>query len=233
LYEVQLAATRIPDVYGEVIDGDNREALLDSLDELRSTCRINDAIGYAMIASWGGVALDAKRMWGWQTIYDCMDEWKNFPGIKSDILDMEQLLVQDCDLLVVSAQRLWEKWEPYERAMVLARNGVDLDFYDEHYHPNNVLSDIKHPVIGYYGAIADWFDLELVMHAAKARPDYAFVLLGGVFNLDVSELESLPNVRLLGQQPYPMMPQYLYHFDVCMIPFKINPITEATDPVKL
>ena len=29
------------------------------------------------------------------------------------------------------------------------------------------------------------------------------------------------------------MPKYLYHFDACMIPFKINPITEATDPVKL
>jgi glycosyltransferase involved in cell wall biosynthesis/GT2 family glycosyltransferase/uncharacterized coiled-coil protein SlyX len=233
VYEVQLAAARMPDVYGEVIDGDNKRALLDSLDELRRTHRINDAIGYTMIASWGALALDAKRMWGWRTIYDCMDEWENFPGIKRDILDMEQRLVRDCDLLVVTAQRLWEKWEPYERAMVLARNGVDLEFYDKHYHPNSILSQMKHPVVGYYGAIADWFDLELVTHAAKARPDYTFVLLGGVFNLDVSELESLPNVRLLGQQPYETMPEYLYHFDVCMIPFKINPITEATDPVKL
>lgn len=233
VFEVQLAAARVPDVYGEVIDGDNRGALLDSLDELRRTCQINDAIGYAMIASWGGVVLDAKRVWGWRTVYDCMDEWQNFPGIKSDILDMEQRLVQDCDLLVVTAQRLWEKWDPCERAMVLARNGVDIDFYDKHYHPNSIFSDIKHPVIGYYGAIADWFDLELVTHAAKARPDYVFVLLGGVFKVDVSALESLPNVRLLGQQPYETMPQYLYHFDVCMIPFKINAITEATDPVKL
>lgn len=233
VYEVQLAAQRIPDVYGEVIDGDNKEALLDSLDELRRTHGINEAIGYTMIASWGAVALEAKRLWGWRTIYDCMDEWENFPGVKRDILDMEQRLVQDCDLLVVTAQRLWEKWEPYERTMVLARNGVDIEFYDRHCHPNSILSEIKHPVIGYYGAIADWFDLELMTHAAKARPEYTFVLLGGVFNLDVSELESLPNVRLLGQQPYETMPQYLYHFDVCMIPFKINPITEATDPVKL
>jgi GT2 family glycosyltransferase len=43
----------------------------------------------------------------------------------------------------------------------------------------------------------------------------------------------MPNVKLLGQQPYETMPQYLYNFDVCVIPFKINPITEATDPVKL
>ena len=29
------------------------------------------------------------------------------------------------------------------------------------------------------------------------------------------------------------MPQYLYHFDACLIPFKVNSITEATDPVKM
>jgi GT2 family glycosyltransferase/glycosyltransferase involved in cell wall biosynthesis len=233
VYEVQLAAVRMPDVYGEVIDGDNRQALLDSLDELRRTHRINDAIAYTMIASWGAVALEAKRMWGWRNIYDCMDEWENFPGISPDILDMERRLVRQCDLLVVTAQRLWEKWESDEQPMVLARNGVDIDFYGRHYGPNGILAGVEHPIIGYFGALADWFDVQLVVHAAKARPDYAFVLLGGVFNLDVSELESLPNVLLLGQRPYETMPQYLYHFDVCMIPFKINPITEATDPVKL
>jgi len=52
VYEVQLAAARMPDVYGEVIEGNNKRTLLDALDELRSTYQINDAIGYVMIASW-------------------------------------------------------------------------------------------------------------------------------------------------------------------------------------
>jgi GT2 family glycosyltransferase len=233
VYEVQLAVARMPDVYGDVIEGDNKRTFIESLDELRRTYRINEAIAYTMISSWGAVALETGRLWGWRTIYDCMDEWENFPGVKRELLNMEQELVTKCDLLVVTAQRLWEKWESFERPMVLARNGVDLDFYDRNYHPNNMLSGIGHHVVGYFGAIADWFDIELVTYVARARPDYTFVLLGGVFNVDVSELEALPNVRLLGQQPYETMPQYLYHFDVCMIPFKINPITEATDPVKL
>jgi GT2 family glycosyltransferase len=29
-----------------------------------------------------------------------------------------------------------------------------------------------------------------------------------------------------------LMPAYLHHFDACIIPFKVNAITEATDPVK-
>jgi len=96
-----------------------------------------------------------------------------------------------------------------------------------------LLGRLTHPIVGYYGAIADWFDLELMIQIARLRPNYSFVLLGGVFDTDTSELSRLPNVRLLGQQPYETMPQYLYHFDACLIPFKTNSTTAATDPVKV
>jgi GT2 family glycosyltransferase len=133
----------------------------------------------------------------------------------------------------VTAQRLYAKWRKYDRSMVMARNGVDYEFYAERCQPNVVLAEVKHPVVGYYGAIADWFDVELMTDLAQLRPHYTFVLVGGVFDVDVSRLRALPNVRLLGQQPYERMPQYLYHFDACVIPFKLNSITEATDPVKV
>lgn len=232
VYEVQLAADRPLDVYSEVIDG-NSSVLLGSLEGLRRTFHIDEAVAYVMIASWGNLALEAARLWNWSVVYDCMDEWENFPGIKRALLEMEVKLVESCDLLVVTARRLYEKWRPYKMPMVLARNAVDYEFYDQHYGPNTRLSGIEHPIVGYYGAIADWFDVELLAYVARKRPDYNFVLLGGTFNVDVSALKSLPNVSLLGQQTYETMPQYLYHFDVCIIPFKLDPITEATDPVKL
>jgi len=94
---------------------------------------------------------------------------------------------------------------------VLARNAVDWNFYNEQYRPNTLVPDIKHPVIGYYGAIADWFDVELLSEAARKRPQYTFVVLGGIFDVDVSSLSALPNVHLLGQQPYETMPKYLFH----------------------
>jgi GT2 family glycosyltransferase/polysaccharide pyruvyl transferase WcaK-like protein len=233
VHDVSLAATRPPQLYGEVVAGDNQAALLASLDELRRTYGIDEAIGYVMIASWGDVAIEARRRWGWRLAYDCMDEWENFPGIERGLLEAEVRLVGACDLLVVTAQRLADKWQKYDRPMVLARNAVDYQFYADRCRPNVVLSNVQHPTVGYYGAIADWFDIELMTYLARQRPQYTFVLLGGVFDMDVSALRSLPNVRLLGQQPYEHMPQYLYHFDACIIPFKLNPITEATDPVKL
>ncbi|MEK7832269.1 MAG: glycosyltransferase, partial [Acidobacteriota bacterium] len=233
IFEVEISARYPLDIFHEVIQTKDLELALDSLDELRRSYSINEAISYVMIPSWCQAALETRRRWGWRVVYDCMDEWENFPGIKPASLEAETRLVEDCDLLVVTAQRLVEKWSSKSGPTVLARNAADYDFYASRCLPNSLLPDVQHPVIGYFGAIADWFDVDLLAEAAERRPDYTFVLLGGVFDVDVSRLQSLPNVRLLGQQPYETMPQYLYHFDVCTIPFKINPITEATDPVKL
>ena len=233
VYQITLAALRPTWINHEDIKGANAEALLASLDQLRRKHHIDEAIAYVMTPSWTSMALEVKRRWGWRLIYDCMDEWSGFPGMAHVITKAERRLVPECDLLVVTAQRLYDKWRQPSRRMVLARNAVDYDFYAANCRPNGLLAAAEHPVVGYYGAIADWFDLELMIDVARRRPNYEFVLLGGVFEVDVSELKRLPNVRLLGQQPYETMPQYLHHFDACLIPFKTNKTTEATDPVKV
>jgi GT2 family glycosyltransferase len=233
LHEVQIASDHPLEISRAVVEGHDLDLALESLDELRRAYHISEAISYVMIPSWGRAAGHIQRRWGWRVVYDCMDEWENFPGIKAPLLEMEKSLVESCDLLVVTAQKLYDKWLPYRRQMVLARNAADYDFYQESCQPNDLLEGVNHPIVGYYGAIADWFDVDLLVEVAQNRPQYTFVLVGGVFDVDVSRLRNLPNVRMPGQQSYETMPQYLYHFDACVIPFKINPITEATDPVKL
>ena len=233
LFEVQIAARSLLEISQVVVEGRDLELLIESLDELRRAFNINEAIGYVMIPSWGKAALTTRQRWGWKIIYDCMDEWNNFPGISPQLLDIEKQLVGQCDLIAVTSKQLHDKWRTYQRPMILARNATDYDFYHKRCKPNNLLEGIKHPVVGFYGAVADWFDVDLMAEAAQQRPDYTFVLVGGVFDVDVSRLRLMPNIKMLGQQPYETMPQYLYHFDVCIIPFKINEITNAIDPVKL
>src|SRR5215468_1243037 len=122
LFEVRIAARSQPDLYRDVIGGKDLEIMLDSLDSLRREFNINEAIGYVMIPSWGRVALQTGQRWGWRVIYDCMDEWENFPGIKPPLPEMEKELVERCGHLVVTAQRLLDKWLSYGRPVVLARN---------------------------------------------------------------------------------------------------------------
>ena len=87
--------------------------------------------------------------------------------------------------------------------------------------------------VGYYGAISEWFDQELVEHAAKTLSHCSFVLIGGNdAGVGLARIEKLPNVRLLGEKPYAELPKYLHAFDVCIIPFKLGKLMEATNPVK-
>ena len=232
-FEVKIASRYPLNLFGSVISGSDTNAILESLEELVRAHGINDAIAYVMFPSWSNVARAAQSRWGWSLVYDCMDEWENFPGIEPEALILEKQLARSADLIVASAERLYRKWRSFDRPIVLARNAADFLFYSERSVPNDLLDGVKHPIVGYFGAIAEWFNVELLARVASERPDYTFVLLGGVFNVDVMPLQELPNVILLGQQPYETMPQYLYHFDACIIPFRQNSITEATDPVKL
>src|SRR5262245_8398058 len=102
LYEVQIAARRPLEIFRAVVQGKELDLALESLDELRRDHNINEAISYVMIPSWGRAALQTQRRWGWRVVYDCMDEWENFPGIKAPLLEMEKKLVSSCDLLVVT-----------------------------------------------------------------------------------------------------------------------------------
>lgn len=94
------------------------------------------------------------------------------------------------------------------------------------------VAGIEHPVAGFVGGISDWVDVCLIGAAAQRMEQVNFVLIGPALT-DVSCLEQLPNVKLLGQRPYTSLPAYVRFFDVCLIPFKINKLTESVNPIKL
>jgi hypothetical protein len=91
------------------------------------------------------------------------------------------------------------------------------------------------PIAGYYGALARWFDYELLEDTARRRPDWNFLLIGPDYDgsLPRSSLLGCPNVAWIGPRPYSSLPGYLRVFDVATIPFRLNPITMATSPLKL
>ena len=231
VWEVRLAPPATLDVYaGELVPA-TLDAVLGGLRALRDQFNITCAVSVVQTATWTEAALVARNQFGWRVVYDCMDEWTTFHGIQPALLAQEQRLVSAADLCVVSGQRLLDKWTPATPRILLARNAADF----AHFHqppPNDLLADAPRPVVGYFGAIAEWFDLALLLRLARERPQYTFVLLGGLFDVPTGELRALPNVYVLGQKPYALMPAYLQHFDACLIPFKVNPVTEATDPVK-
>ena len=94
------------------------------------------------------------------------------------------------------------------------------------------LAGLKGPVAGYFGAISDWFDPEPIAQLAAMAPQLHIVLIGAV-TTNLTGLKAYPNIYFLGEKPYRDLPAYLRCFNVCLIPFKNNELTQATNPVKL
>lgn len=172
-----------------------------------------------------------------QLIYYCVDEYSAFHGVPSRaIADMEGELLRKSDLVIVSAEKLFEARVAINSNTVLVRHGVDYDFFrtalDAATPIPKELSRLPKPVIGYFGLIAsDWVDIELLVYVARTFPDASLVMLGKT-TMDVSALKSLPNVHLLGRRPYETLAGYCKGFDVAIIPFPINEVTLHSNPLK-
>lgn len=152
-------------------------------------------------------------------------------------------LLQNADQVIVTAKRLLENVSSSRPDALLIPNGVDYEFIqsvkpsDVDSPPADLLPILGQgkPIIGYSGALAEWFDYDLLIQAANRYPDFLFVLVGVDYDgtLMQSRLLDQPNIYYLGLKNYQELFEYVWRFDIAVIPFKINDITLATSPVKL
>jgi len=170
-------------------------------------------------------------------IYHCVDEFSEFTGSdKQALLEMEERLMRKADAVIVSSTPLYEAKEQYNQNTHLVRHGVDVNHFRKACHPEtSVPSDlarITEPIVGFFGLIEDWVDLKMIRTLALARPDYSFVLIGKIV-ADTALLRHLDNVHLLGKKDYSTLPAYCKGFNVAILPFTVNPLTIAANPLKL
>ena len=123
--------------------------------------------------------------------------------------------------------------------VAMISNGVDYEHWQTHMDivPEKIKAIVndKKPIIGYFGALARWVDYNLIREIAKRKPDYNIVLIGFLDDNEVrkSKVEDIKNVHYLGVVDYKELPLYGQCFNVAIIPFLLNDITESTNPIKL
>jgi GT2 family glycosyltransferase/glycosyltransferase involved in cell wall biosynthesis len=231
IFGVQIPGPAHLNLYRDEINKQVLNDLINAMDLFRRRNMIEEAVCIVQLPFWTPLALAAQQRWGWKIVYDCMDEHAGFTTNNSTMLQHEETLVAQSDLVVTTSRRLQDRLAPVSKRTLSLPNATDFDHFSQP-GPLHPLSKLNGPIIGYYGAISDWFDVDMVRAAAEARPDWQFVLIGDTFGANVSSLKRLTNVHLTGEQPYSAIPSYLHQFDVAIIPFLLTPLTESTNPVK-
>jgi glycosyltransferase involved in cell wall biosynthesis len=232
IYKLWLSSEKPINIYIDKINEGNLQNFYFEICSLLRKLKIKKMFYLVQFPGWTPLAIKLKESIGGKILFDCMDEHSGFSTNSTEVLNNEKILLEKSDLVIASSRILEEKVKKYNKNTILVQNGTEFEHFNK-IKPNGELEHLKKaPIIGYYGAISDWFDIELVEYVATQRPNWNFVLIGSTLGCNTVQVEKLQNVYFLGEKPYNSLPGYLYYFDVCIIPFKIIPLTLATNPVK-
>jgi GT2 family glycosyltransferase len=229
LYQIHLYLAGEPLIYTQMPSEEQVAALHGSLASLLAWTRTTSSISLVQHPYWNALVRSVPNA---RVVYDCMDHHAGFENNSPTVLEAERSLLKESDLVIVTSAWLESEVEGAARSTALIRNAGEFDFFRE--PPAEVFRD-EHGrrVIGYYGAIAGWFDFDLVRRVAEAHPEVLVVLIGHDFTRAAAPLAGLGNVLLVGEVAYIHLPYWLHAFDVCLLPFKVVPLTLATNPVKI
>jgi hypothetical protein len=161
------------------------------------------------------------------------DDNTEFTGMPGSLQWAEEKLCTLADVLFVTSFPLEEKLRPkYGDKVKLLRNGVEFNHFRGQFERPADLVGIEGPIAIYVGAIDSWFASDWLESLAGKRPDIHIVLIGRP-SIDLSKLQAIPNIHVLGPRPYSGIPAYLAHADCGIIPFRRTPLVESVSPLKL
>jgi glycosyltransferase involved in cell wall biosynthesis len=171
------------------------------------------------------------------TVYYCTDDFSQFSFVDgAGMAAADEQLCRRADVVFATARNLHEKRLPLNPETHLALHGVDHQHFASALAPETAippdLASHGNPILGFFGWIHDWIDLDLIASLAERRPDWTIALIGKA-SVDVTRLQRHPNIRLLGQRPYSQLPGYCKAFSVALLPFVVNELTKGVNPIKL
>lgn len=175
-------------------------------------------------------------------VYHCVDEIAANPLIPGKvILEMEKKLLATADLTLVTSPELYNTKKPLAKDIYYLPNVADIEHILKIKDPGLAvpadLAGITHPILGFIGAVSNYkLDFTLLRTVAEEKPAWNIVLIGAVGEgekaAEISQLEKIPNIHILGGRPYEKLPNYLKGFDVCLLPNKLNEYTRNMFPMK-
>lgn len=215
-------------IYAGFTDSQRRQ-LSQSLDEALLLLNVTEPVAVLEYPSWYEIAAGIP---GATVVHDCLDYVGGFSNVPHEMVELEQRLVKQSDLIITTSQPLAEHIAEF-RESVIVRNAADVRLFSTAADFDGKRQASHRPVIGYFGAIAEWYRTDWIEACAKQRPDWDFILIGQTTGADVESLRAMENVELRGEQPYGSLPDHLREFDVAVIPFHVTELIRCTNPVKL
>ncbi|WP_404395065.1 glycosyltransferase family 1 protein [Pseudoalteromonas phenolica] len=163
-------------------------------------------------------------------IYYCGDDFSSLAGVDHQMVEaFEKGLIEKADRIFVISDKLMRKMPAHKTQLL--EHGVDFNLFNQPKPKANELLG-KNNVIGFYGSISSWLDIDLLEYCARQRPEYQFVLVGKA-EVDISKLLCLNNVTHHQAIDHKKLAGFSQHWQASILPFKDNGQIQSCDPLKL
>lgn len=237
---------------GPTLPGVDREALwlyqptkvlprrVDPRQDARWARRVRRAaarIGMTSPLLWVNDPLGAQvlRLTEWPTLYDITDDWLEADrdeATRGRLTRAEDHLLLAAHEVVVCSSAL-KRTKSRARPVTVVHNAVDVDAYQQ---PRSRPSDLPEGAVALYvGTLhGDRLDVELCADVATAVSPAHLVLVGpDALSPEERELLDRAGVARLGARRFDLVPAYLQHADVLLVPHVVDAFTDSLDPIKL
>jgi hypothetical protein len=172
-------------------------------------------------------------------VYDCHDE--GAASADDTLQSREAQLMRLADVVVAGGPSLYESHRARHANVHCIANAVDAAHFApplpsarsiEAVSARAIHAAMPIPRLGYFGVIDDRVDLDLVARVADLRPDWQIVMAGPLRGIDPQALPQRGNLLWLGPQTYAILPHLQAHWDVCLLPFKVDACAHHAAPIE-
>lgn len=170
-------------------------------------------------------------------VYYCIDELVKPYSLRHGRAN-EDNITRKADLVINTSDALFNNRRKNNSNCFKVYNACDCQFFMQAASGSNgeskCLNDIARPIIGYYGCVERRIDFDMLYEVFAAHPEWSLVLVGPVEQQYIPErFKRLENVTLPGRKPYEEIPFILNQFDVALIPYKQDQVSQTIFPMKL
>ncbi|WP_294156557.1 glycosyltransferase [uncultured Clostridium sp.] len=213
------------------IDNINKgKKIADELEEVIQKNGVKDCTIIVEYPTWVEAAVSIREKYGFKLVTDYCDDYAGFEDYNKKSIENYCIeLFKNSDKIVATSDYLKSSAEKYNPNVSVINNGSEYAYFST---INKIKPNNKRKIIGYYGAIAFWFEIDKIIYLAENLKNVDIILIGEI-TIDTGRLKKYKNIKLLGEKDYNALLQYLKNFDVCIIPFDTSTnLIKATNPVK-
>ncbi len=173
-------------------------------------------------------------------VYDCHEDAVAHGG-DDGLRRLEEQLMRVADVVIAGGPSLYESHRGRHANVHCIANAVAAAHFAppsasaksiEAVSARAIHAAIPNPRLGFFGVIDERIDLELVARVADLRPDWQIVMAGPLRGVTPEALPQRGNVMWLGDQTYAILPHLQAHWDLCLLPLKVDACAHHAAPIE-